>query len=91
MMTSKFKKAAFTNRFIKNRKKKNCSEWKFVDISKKERLGKTIEQLDELRKKKYADQVKKMEVMAKIAEENNMTRLYRNAVKEKKKKMNQKK
>jgi hypothetical protein len=70
---------------MRNYKKKKLNGWKLVDLSKEERNGKTIEELDELRKKKYVEQLQKRKEMAMIASENNMTTLFKNAQKEKKK------
>jgi hypothetical protein len=84
MRTSKFKKPLFTNKA--NRKKRNgdvFTGWKLVDLSKEERMGKTQEQIDDLRKQKYSEQVKKMKELSETACVNNMTLYYNKALKAK--------
>lgn len=73
---------------MRKNKVKKLNGWKLMDLSKEERNGKTIEEINELRKGKYREQLKKRKEMAKVASENNMTFFYRKAQKARKKREN---
>jgi hypothetical protein len=91
MKIQKFRKASFIEKAIKKyrerlRKPSEFHAWKLVDLTKEERKGKTLEELDMLRKQKYAEQIAKRNSMSQMSSENSMTQLFRKVQKAKQKK-----
>ena len=91
-MRTKFKKPSLINQSIKKyrdlaRNPSEFNSWKLIDLTKEERIGKTMEELDALRKQKYSEQIAKINSMTQVSSENNMTQLFRKAQKTKQKKI----